>query len=348
MANTSEQLSDKTVVIDFSELLNSCETLKSRVLSSDMNSFDATKSFKSFIDNGIGTSYFSSLNKALKDLEETTLSVNNIIATAIKEQSSLDEAGTKKSKEDKYTPPGSTSGSQNNNKTTTNHTKIKGKVNIVKDNKNEELDKNSLPESEVVKVLSEFHNIYNGDIYDALYNDKSAENVKKVLLKSPNLSDDLKDKISKLDDSKLQEMIKKPYLSAQMMSNFSKAVITSFDNDLKSNGKENLFDISKNASKVYTNVAKSKDPQKELYKLYCGDSSLKDVDDSTIEFTRKVVDIIATAANVSYEDVLTSSDYKETISIEMKNIADAFAVIYGSTSEGKEVTDSLYSNIVTK
>jgi len=349
MAISNNSVSDVTLEMKSSLLSDACSKWEKEVSTSDLASINIEGTFSCLTKHQIGVEYIASLKTALTKVSTQARGISGLLQQGITAQQAADQKGYDTSSSNSYNSyrrnnsggTGGSGGNHNFQSSSVDNTDLK--LDINKDGK---VDENDVSEETALKVMQVFHSIYKGDLLNTLYNAKDASIIKKTLLESPNLSEDVKALIGKLDDKTIINLLKKQYLSGKMMTDFSKATIIAFDNDLKEMGeKVDIFDASENISKSFNEIANSKDPQAELAKLFKGDASSNTVDDNTIHFSRRVVDIVATAANTTYEDVLTSSTFKDAINAEMKNVADAFAVVYGAKTSGESAEKTLFTNI---
>lgn len=353
MANDgySSQLSDKDLSVDVSSLTEACNSWNSAVMAADLGSIDVSGSFSALTSNGIGAGYIASLQTALQQSDKLAMNISSLISASAQEQEDADESGAEESEDSSYssysvTPGG---GSSNNGNVNTGSYESNNSNEDLNINEKAETETAQLTNDDYVSIVKEFQNIFNGELYEYLFNTDSASVIKEKLLSSPNISDDLKQKISNMDQNEIQTNLKSIYTSGAMVSDFSKIIVTIFDNDLRNNFKNaTIFDSSKSIADVYSFLSKQTNFQDQLKEIYFGSSTLQKVDDNVIYFTRNFVDTVATASNATYEEILSDSKYKDTLLSEIKDLSNTFSVIEGTKTLGDEAKKTLYSNIIIK
>lgn len=357
MAVDSNGLSDTELVVDSSGLSDVCSKWSSDIASADLGSIDVSGSFSALTQNGIGVGYIESLQNALKSSDRLALSISKLISSAAEDQTNADKSGTNKSNTSGSvrTTGGGTSGSRgtrgsNSGTTVTtastqaNNSTADTNINTGADNKKVELE-----QKDQITLVTNLQSIIDGSIYDYLFDTNYASKIKETLLSSPKLSDDLKQKISQMDQNELQVQLKNIYVSGESVSDFSKIIVTIFDSDLKNSSyNSKISDSAKNIADVYTFIAKQSNYQEQLKEVYFGTSQISKVDDNVVLFTRSFVDTLATASNVSYENILNDSKYQESLLIEIEDLSNTFAVIDAAKTEGSSTYDKLYSNLIIK
>lgn len=355
--NTSEQLSDKDLSYDVSNLSEACSNWNKAVMSADLGSIDVSGSFSALTQNGIGVGYIASLQTALQQSDKLALNISSLISATAQEQADVDNSSADESDNLSYNTYAGTSsgggggggivpssGSVDTGSYASDNTDKDTEIKEDADTKTAELTND-----DYVSIVKEFQNIFNGELYDYLFSTDSATKIKEKLLSSPNLSTDLKQKISEMDENEIQTNLKSIYVSGAMVSDFSKIIVTIFDNDLKNNfNSATIFDSSKSIADVYSFLSKQTDFQEQLKEIYFGSTSIEKVDNNVIYLTRNFVDTVATASNVSYEDILSNSKYQDALLSEIKDLANTFSVIEGAKALGNETKSTLYSNIIIK
>lgn len=366
MALGDSSVSDKNLVLETTDLARISNEWKSTVLSANLGSIDITGKFSPLMK--IIPSFLNDLKKALVDSEQNALNIASLISSTAVEQEETDNAMAKESESNDYSYFAKTSTTGGSNYSGNNTSGVvsatpsytKPEINTsfeannnnldVEINTNIDIDKIEFKEEDLLEIVAIFEALYKGDI-SALFdtNIKELTGLKEQLLASPNISDAAKTEITKLDNTILKTYLQKVYLSGKTVSNFSKLIVTVFDSQIKKDNKDlSVYDSSKKISTVYSKLAKSEDYQKELQDLYFGSSTIEDADDNVIYFTRTFVDTLATASNVTYEDVLTSPKFKDTLYLGIHDLANTFTVVSNANDVDTKVKSALYSNLIVK
>ena len=356
--NDSSNLSDVDLSLNTSSLGDASNDWNKSVVDTNIGSIDVAGSFSALTQNGIGVGYISSLENALKKSDKLAINISKLIITTAADQEAADNSGAKESSETTYATYAGTRSSGGGGGTysgTTSGPVSTGSYD--EDNKDKDVDIKKEDETETVEltegdqvnIIKEFQSIFNGELYDYLFETSNATKIKEKLLSSPNISEDLKKKISQMDENEIQVNLKSIYVSGAMVSDFSKVIITIFDNDMKNNlTNETALNSSGSLKSVYSFLAKQSNFQEGLSEIYHGSSKIEKVDDSVIAFTRNFIDTVATASNTTYDDILTNSKYKETLLSEIQDLSNTFSVIEGAKTLGGDTASKLYSSIIIK
>ena len=359
MANVSDQLSDEDLVIDTSNLSKSCSEWNSSVLSADLGSLDISGSFRALTNNGVGVSYIDSLQNALKKSEKLAINITNLISSSVADQETADSSGQKKSYSQSYSTyygsgssSSSSGGSYNNSVDTGSYESDNSGSDLTINTTtppDEEQPNLEFTDDDKVKIVEEFQSIFDGELFDYLFDTNFASKIKEKMLSTPNLSDDLKMKISSMDQNEIQTYLKNIYVSGSTISDFSKIIVTIFDNDLKTNFKNaTIYDSAESIRSVYSFLSKQSNYQDLISEIYFGTSHIEKVDESVIYFTRNFIDTLATASNDYYENVLNDSKYSKVLLEEIKDLSNTFAIIDGANRIDSKTASNLYSNIIIK
>lgn len=362
MANNNSQLSDSDYSINANQLSEDTANWNNAVNSTNIGSINVTSVFAPLIQNGVGSGYFSSLDSALKKSDRLALNISNLIATTASEQTSADTSAAQASSNIRTAASaarssggssggGSSSGGSTNYSTSTASYDVSntGSDLEVKTDAEDSKKEVQLTDEEEIKMLEELQSILDNELFAMLFETDDASKLKEKLLNSPNISADLKEKISSMDQNEIQTKIKDMCIEGKTVSNFSKIIITIYDNDLKKNFENaTIFDSSDSIAEVYKFLAKAENPQESLSALYSGESIIDKVDDNVVNFTRNFVDTLATAANVDYKDILTNEEYKATLAEEIKDLSNTYSLIDSLKSKDEKYANSLYQNIIIK
>lgn len=357
MANNSSQLSDSDYSINANQLSEDTANWNNVVNSTNIGSNNVTSVFAPLIQNGVGSGYFSSLDSALKKSDRLALNISNLIATTASEQTSADTSAAKTSSNIRTTASSARSGGSSNGGGSTNYSTSTASYDVsntgsdleVKTDAEDSKKEVELTDEEEIKMLEELQSILDNELFAMLFETDDASKLKEKLLNSPNISADLKEKISSMDQNEIQTKIKDMCIKGKTVSNFSKIIITIYDNDLKKNFENaTIFDSSDSIAEVYKFLAKAENPQESLSALYEGESIIDKVDDNVVNFTRNFVDTLATAANVDYKDILSKEEYKSTLAEEIKDLSNTYSLIDSLKSKDEKYANSLYQNIIIK
>ena len=355
------QLSDQNLIVGTSELSDLSTKWNTDIVSAGLSSLNIKGAFSALTGQGVGVSYIESLMNAIEKAEQNALNISKMIGTTASEQAAADDKGANESSQnpyDSYKPGtnnrrpsgggggGSNNSNNNNDSNDDNNDKEKPEVDIDPGNDTEE---QKLSDEEIINVVEEFISLFNGNLGAVLFDETFASKVKEQLLASPNISKETKEVLSKIDPKILQTYLQDIMLTGAGITGFSKLVVTIFEQDLKNkNIKASIYDAAENISEVYTDLADSNNLQGELKELYNGSAPLSEVDDNTIYFTRDFVDTVATANNVTSEEILTETKYNESLSLEVKDIANTFSVITEANNRDSKTKSTLYTNIIIK
>ena len=351
MANSNVD-SDTKLKVNSSVLITSCSSWNSTISSVGLSSIDVNSTFSALIDCGVGTSFFSSLQASLKSLDSLTNNISSLISTTVSQQEETDNKSAEQASDNKYgsssydrTSSGGTTAVESVTKTDTGSYDVDNKENnveIKEDNKTDSVELDTNDQNELSVALQ---SIYDEDTPTNLENDEDVSVIKEKILESPVISDDVKEKIAEMDQNEVKTALTDILASGDTVSDFSKTIISVFDNDLKNNFKNaTIYDSANSIAKVYSFLSKKKNAQQALKEIYLGISNIEKVDDNVIVFTRSFVDLMATANNVSYEDILNDSKYQEDLLEEMEDISKSFYAL--STAKDSGLSSELYSNVI--
>ena len=350
--------SDGKIKINSEAIASACSEFDSKVKSVNLSGFDLGP-FSALSECGIGTGYLSSLKNALERVDKLSSNLAKLIESTAYAQEDRDNAGAKAAGNNSYGNAsydrggggGSSSGDDavgavsgiDPGSTTIGKPKEKVEINKGKNEKQIELETSE--EVELVEALQSIkpETLANWDDRDSI------SKIKKELLKSPNLSDDLKEKIANMDENELKVALSDVFASGKTISDFSRVIISIFDEDLKNDFKNaTIYDSADKIKNVLDYVSKQKDFQNEIKEIYLGASENKDVDEHAIILVRSYVDLLATTNNVSYEDILNDSKYQSTLLEDIEDLKDTFYVL-SITKDGNNNTKSeLSSSILLK
>ena len=348
--------SDTTLVVDSTALADVCTEWKAKISSVDLSSIDINGTFSALIDCGIGSNYFSSLKTALERSDKLANNIVKLIALSASEQTEEDNKSAALASNNTYgqasyerTGSGesavsrvSSSNVGNYQVTTDNNEKD---ANIENDNETQKIELDTSEENELAASLL---SINDGKLLDNINEEDGISKIKKEILASPNISDNLKEKILNMDENELKTIIFNILESGELISDFSKSLVTVFDNDLKNNYENStIYDSAESISQIYDFVSKERDFQDQIKELYLGTSNIEKVDDNVITLTRSFVDLLASANAVSYEDILYDTKYQSNLLEGIEDIKKTFyllSIVNNCNDDDK--TSKLSSNII--
>lgn len=355
MANT-DSLSDTSVKVNTASLIEACNKWSSDVSGVGLSSIDIASTFSAFTDLGIGTNYFASLKIALERADKLATNISKLIDMSATDQEEADDSSSKKASDNKYgssqydrSSGGSSSDSSAASSVadssagdyTSDNTDADLGVNPDNDTQESELDTSD--ENEIVAALE---SMFSEDEIDIESLDDLTV-LKEKLLASPNLSDDLKEKISAMDENELLIELTNILASGELVSDFSKTIITIFDNELKEDFENaTIYDSAESIAKVYDFLSKDNNFQEKVREIYLGVADYEYVDDNVVELTRSFVDFLAAAKNVSYEDILTDPSYQSDLLEGINELKDSFSIMTVINNLGDDEISLLYSNII--
>ena len=303
MAENALDLSDITLMMDLEQINDTCNNWASKVKGIDLSGVDVTGVFSPLTSVGVASSYIPSLKNTLVKAEELVLSTKDTLFKTTDEQKVTDTEIKQKNDTSStggtfYAGGGGNSGGSGTSERTS--TKVDNKKKKVTINTNflnvvNTLDKNAF--IGLMTALVDIRNNFKQYLTDTEY----AEELKKKLLESPNLTDDLKEKILQMDAKELQATLTS-ILGNQKISDFSKEIIELF---LSNHDQNSFYKNVPEFFKTIDELSKSNNINKDLLSIYDGNS---DKDDESTKLVRSIVDKLAEDNNMSYEDLLNGSN----------------------------------------
>lgn len=310
MADAALDLSDITLSIDFEQLDSICNTWASKVQSLDISAIDVVGTFSPLTTVGVAVGYIPSLKNALQKAEELVLTTTKTLLITTDEQKTTDTEITQKntttSNGGNYYA-GSSGGTHESGENRVTHkpstdvdnTKEKVDINTAFKNEVSKLDRNSF-----IGLMAALSNI-TSNFVQYLTNTDYATELKKSLLASPNLTDDLKKKILEMNGEEIQVTLMS-ILKEQKISLFSKDIITIYLNNKDNLYNQNkFFDDVSTFKKVIDDLIKEDNLSEEMLKIYDGDSS---IEDEKRDFVKTIVDKLSNDNSMSYEELLSSEN----------------------------------------
>lgn len=334
------------IYIDFEKINDITSTLESKIKSINITSIDVASAFSSLTSLGIATGLVSSLKAKLISSQDAVLNACHNLFNTVDEQKTTDiefnnrEINvTEKGRGGYYRNGGGgyDGGGEDlvNGETSVDNSSKDLSIKSSFTNKVLTLDGNSF--SSLMLTLYKLP----GGLLKYLETPEFAEDLKKEILNSPNLSNELKEAILKMDPLTLRVELLSILGNTNMLSDSSKRLIYSY---LNYTGNKNV--LLSNIDK-YLNAGKEimdGDTSKELLELYDGDSKQ---DKDTTDFYRLSVDMLADEKGVTPEALLTGEAHKIALQKEMSNTIKALSYIDAVKGLGDSTVNNTLNSIVT-
>lgn len=355
-------LSDVTLEIKTSNINDVCNSWESSIKSADLDSIDVETSFKPLTNNGVGVSYFVCLKNSFDAGQNLILSTSNTIKNSTEEQTNLDNTYAENyNGKSKGKGSGGGSGKTNNTPEDDSTEEAVPDTGIPIDQiepekieiNNEFVDKiNSLDTNSYISFMTALSSLSKDNLLGLLVDENSASELKKVLLDSPNISEDLKKLISEMDENEVQVTLQSILTDKINLSDTSKSIIYKYTESLS---KTTNLDISKvtkeeqfykNIDELFTTVntlANKENLQEELLNIYDGAGENENI----VEFTRIIVDTIAEKNGANYEDLLNNKAKEESIKEELNNLSKSLTYFKTINGLGPEAAELLFKSAIS-
>ncbi len=357
-------LSDVTLEIKTDSLTDVCNTWESSINSLDLTSIDVKATFKPLTNNGVGISYFECLQNSFDAGENLILSTSTTIKNTTEEQTSLDMQYASSYTGGSY-GGGSYGGGSNGGTSDINEND--GTQEAVPDTgipieqieqekieiNNEFIDKiNSLDTNSYISFMTALSSMSSNNLLGLLVDEKYASELKKALLSSPNLSEDLKKLISEMDENEVQVTLQSILTDKVNLSDTSKSIIYKYTESLSKTTNLDILKVTKeeqfynNIDELFTTVntlANKTNLQEELLNIYDGAGENENI----VDFTRIVVDTIAEKNNTNYEELLIDKSKEESIKKELNNLSKSLSYFKTVNGLGTEAAKILYKSVIS-
>lgn len=323
-------LSDKEIFLDFTSISSLCSSWKSQINSLNLTSERVSSSaLKYFSDNGILENYIVCLSTAVNSL---IMSVNNIINSI---ETSSDSQFATDSSYSKY------SGTKSSNYSTNSAGSSYNGANT--DVNNNELDLSINTDSLVENLTSKdsilmsilISNILNDSDLNSLLDDENKlSELKKVILDSVNINDELKEAISEMDIEVFKKFLKS-MADKGSLNTVSDDSISFLHNylvkisSINNISYDSLINDPSNESLLYNNVNYFNDAvnyldsisnddvetiKENLFDIYDG-NAISDVNQNRVDAVRNIIDVLSENNNVSYENLISGNIKNSLLSV---------------------------------
>ena len=323
-----------------SAVLEKVEEWLTKVDSVDFDSLSLSSTFAPLTDFGILSNYISSINKMLESLELKIDTMATEITGGYGEQEETDDKYVAKNDATSFgtTYTSGSSGSTDGSRGTEVDSKETPIYTPTPDTE-PETTKIELDEASLLIILTELYNLsMKGelDLEKYLTDPNFAKSLRRVILFSPNISDEIKEVILKMDDAdakilqtSLKELVGDQPLDITMDEITLEIMPTFLENISSKTGKtleqvtadESLFDSLKEAKSV---LEKNK-TQEGLVKIY--DGSVSSTDNNAIEYLRNVINNMADEKGVTPETLLSDASLSSYISGEINGVIESLGKI---------------------
>lgn len=362
-------LSDVTLEIKTGSLTDVCNSWESSMNSIDLGSIDVKSAFKPLTDNGVGVSYIECLQNSFDAGQSLILSTSTAIKNTVEEQTGVDSKFA-----DDYNGGGGVRNPQGTNDTSKND----GTQELVSDTKvpTEEavpdtgipidqieqekleinkdfVDKiNSLDANSYITFMTALSSISNNNLLGLLVDENYASELKKALLASPNLSEDLKKLISEMDENEVQVSLQSILTDNINLSDTSKNIIYSYTESLSKTTNLDILKVTKEEqffknvdelSTAINTLLNKENFQEELLNIYDGAGENENI----VEFARIAVDKIAEKSNTNYEDLLSNKAHEESLKNELSNLSKSLTYFKTVNGLGTEAAKIIYESAIS-
>lgn len=361
-------LSDVTLEIQPDNLNDICNTWESSIKGADLESIDVKSAFKPLTNNGVGVSYIECLHNSFTAAQNLILSTSSTIKQVTEEQVGISNqyyqdygggyySGSSSSGGSSGGSSGNSSGSTlgDSNQEYIPDTGVpidqvdQDKIKINK----EFVDKiNSLDTNSYISFMTALSSISTNNLLGLLVDEKMASSLKKALLTSPNLSENLKKLISEMDENEIQVTLQSILTDEIKLSETSKNIIYKYTESLSKGTNLDILKVTKeaqfyqNVDELFTAVntlANKTNLQEELLNIYDGTLENKNI----VDFTRIVVDTIAEKNNINYEDLLSNKEKETIIKEELNNLSKSLSYFKTVNNLGTEAAELLYKTAMS-
>ena len=311
---------DKDLVVDPDELLDKCSDWSMAVNSTGLSSMNIGSTFSSFISCGVGTSFFSSLNTAIKKVDSIAYNLATSINKALTEQIAAEEKSALEALDSAYGVDSSKNGIDAVNALEGADT---GLYDV--DNSNNDLDVNAVDNTNDIELDDTDNNEQDvllksiaGDDTELITEDSTSV-IEKEVLDSLNLTDGVDEEVLSMAEDEIEAILLEAIISSDAISDLSKTIINDF-------GME-VVKCSDSIHKVYDFLSKSNNYQGELKNIYLDTNNNDDVNEDVVSFTKYFVDTLARNNNINTEDVLNDTKYQSLLKTQIDDIADSFEIL---------------------
>lgn len=371
MSDTSNlnDLSDQTLETNTDAISQVCSTWSSTVASIDINSQNIESVFQPLTSVGVATSYVPSLKNALEKVESMILSASNYVKQAAEEQAEIDENSNKKDKQyntdtgngrrrNSNSSSSSNNNSSNNNNNNNNNTENPTVADTTVDDGTTTVDINTIVSDinkmsydSYIKFMTALGSITGGKLTEYVTEEKYASELKKLLLESPEITDDFKAKVKDMDAKDVQTLLRNILVNKDGISDLSKTVINKYTESASekaeitaaSKGKGFYDDVDVIYNELSSTLSKDANISDLLQEIY--DGSNPEVSDKTMNFVRTAVDELASSKNMTYNELLSSSN-ESMLKTEMESLSKSLAYFRTVNTLDSETASRIYQVVI--
>lgn len=323
-------LSDKEIFLDFISISSLCSSWKSQINSLNLTSERVSSSaLKYFSDNGILENYIVCLSTAVNSLIMSVNNIINSIETSSDSQFATDSSYSKYSgtKSSNYST-NSAGSSYNGANTDVNNNELDLSINT------DSLVENLTPKDSILMSILISNILKDGDLNSLLDDENKLSELKKVILDSVNINDELKEVISKMDIEVFKKFLKS-MADKGSLNTVSDDSISFLHNylvkisSINNISYDSLINDPSNESLLYNNVNYFNDAvnyldsisndnvetiKENLFDIYDG-NAISDVNQNRVDAVRNIIDVLSENNNVSYENLISGNIKNSLLSV---------------------------------
>lgn len=364
-------LPDEEIDLDYSLVSNICDSWKSKITGMNLDSEELTSSFSSLTSNGILTTTVSSVSASL----ENVLTSLSMLITEIKNNSEA-QHNIDKSETSNHENSNSTSENKNvtnneiastNSVNATSNIEKSSITTSVNNQKEEKIEiKNSIIDSiknlefnSYIEFMDSLASVVTSEISLTTYLTDSnyAEFLKKTLLESIIIPEQVKIQLQEIDAITLQKQLYEMVNDTSIVTDISKSVMYE---TLEKIAKENniiVSDITKNnkalldvfmsfgkTSTMLEELSESNELGNSLLKLYDGDS-ISTIEKDNVETIRDIVNSLANDKSITVEELLTNSSNKEYLKEKINETGKSYKYITSIGYTDIDTVTNIFNNI---
>lgn len=323
-------LSDKEIFLDFISISSLCSSWKSQINSLNLTSERVSSSaLKYFSDNGILENYIVCLSTAVNSLIMSVNNIINSIETSSDSQFATDSSYSKYSgtKSSNYST-NSAGSSYNGANTDVNNNELDLSINT------DSLVENLTSKDSILMSILISNILKDGDLNSLLDDENKLSELKKVILDSVNINDELKEVISKMDIEVFKKFLKS-MADKGSLNTVSDDSISFLHNylvkisSINNISYDSLINDPSNESLLYNNVNYFNDAvnyldsisndnvetiKENLFDIYDG-NAISDVNQNRVDAVRNIIDVLSENNNVSYENLISGNIKNSLLSV---------------------------------
>lgn len=323
-------LSDKEIFLDFTSISSLCSSWKSQINSLNLTSERVSSSaLKYFSDNGILENYIVCLSTAVNSLIMSVNNIINSIETSSDSQFATDSSYSKYSgtKSSNYST-NSAGSSYNGANTDVNNNELDLSINT------DSLVENLTSKDSILMSILISNILKDGDLNSLLDDENKLSELKKVILDSVNINDELKEVISEMDIEVFKKFLKS-MADNGALNTVSDDSISFLHNylvkisSINNISYDSLINDPSNESLLYNNVNYFNDAvnyldsisnddvetiKENLFDIYDG-NAISDVNQNRVDAVRNIIDVLSENNNVSYENLISGNIKNSLLSV---------------------------------